>query len=345
VRSTRDLTSDGALRLVLDRPLVPLAERWVPEEPGGATSRRATGARIDVRCSARAAPRPRSAATLSVGTVRAWMDERHGVVRLRGALASSSGAVNLASRVARLCADPASGDEAATDLYSLLTISTALLLAGIGRALVHAAAVVEPKGGAWLLVGDARSGKSTTCANLARGGWGYLSDDQTVLAATEQGIVVEGWLRPFHLDEGWERGEVCGRRRTIHPAALGIGGQRRVAPLAGILLPVVAAERPTSLAPISAGQALAELVRQSPWLLAHRAVAAAGITVLSRAAQTPAFALTLGLDTYGDPARLRALVTTAGSGPPLGLRGSEPGLPLEPRAAARRQFARRATAP
>jgi len=345
VRSTRDLTSDGALRLVLDRPLVPLAERWVPEEPGGATSRPATGARIDVRCSARAAPRPRSAATLSVGTVCAWVDERHGVVQLHAALASSSGAVSLASRVARLCADPASGDEAASDLYSMLTISAALLVAGLGRALLHAAAVVAPDGTAWLLVGDARSGKSTTCANLARAGWGYLSDDQTVLAATEQGVVVEGWLRSFHLDEGWQRGEVSGRRRTIHPAALGIGGQRRVAPLAGILLPVVAPERPTSLAPISAGQALAELVRQSPWLLAHRAVAAAGITVLSRAAQTPAFALTLGLDTYGDPARLRALVTTAGSGPPLGLRGSEPGLPLEPRAAARRQFARRATAP
>ncbi|PYP43332.1 MAG: hypothetical protein DMD50_17585 [Gemmatimonadetes bacterium] len=345
MRSTRDLTSDGALRLVLDRPLVPLAERWVPEEPGGATSRPATGARIDVRCSARAAPRPRSAATLSVGTVCAWVDERHGVVQLHAALASSSGAVSLASRVARLCADPASGDEAASDLYSMLTISAALLVAGLGRALLHAAAVVAPDGTAWLLVGDARSGKSTTCANLARAGWGYLSDDQTVLAATEQGVVVEGWLRSFHLDEGWQRGEVSGRRRTIHPAALGIGGQRRVAPLAGILLPVVAPERPTSLAPISAGQALAELVRQSPWLLAHRAVAAAGITVLSRAAQTPAFALTLGLDTYGDPARLRALVTTAGSGPPLGLRGSEPGLPLEPRAAARRQFARRATAP
>ncbi len=345
MRSTRDLTSDGALRLVLDRPLVPLAERWVPEEPGGATSHRATGARIDVRCSARAAPRPRSAATLSVGTVRAWVDERRGVVRLRGALASSCGAVSLVSRVARLCADPASGDEAASDLYSMLTISAALLVAGLGRALLHAAAVVAPDGTAWLLVGDARSGKSTTCANLARAGWGYLSDDQTVLAATEQGIMVEGWLRPFHLDEGWERGEVCGRRRTIHPAALSIGGRRRAAPLAGILLPVVAPERPTSLAPVSAGQALAELVRQSPWLLAHRAVAAAGITVLSRAAQTPAFALTLGLDTYGDPARLRALVTTAGSGLPPVSRDSVPGRPLEPRAAPRREVAWLATTP
>ena len=66
MRVSRDLTSDGALRLVLDGGLVPLAERWVPEEPGGATAHRAGGARIEVRCSARAAPRPRSAATLSV---------------------------------------------------------------------------------------------------------------------------------------------------------------------------------------------------------------------------------------------------------------------------------------
>ena len=115
--------------------------------------------------------------------------------------------------------------------------------------------------------------------------------------------------------------------------------------LAGILLPVVQRDQPTTLARVSAGQALAELVRQSPWLLAHRGVAAAGITLLSRAALSPAFALTLGLDTYGDPAHLRALVTTAGSGRPPASRGSVPGLPLEPRAPARPESARLATAP
>src|SRR5438445_220160 len=254
----------GAPTDLIDQTRATHAERWVPEEPGGATSHRATGALIDVRCSTRPAPRCPTAATFSLGSVRAWVDEPRGVVRLGGALASSGGAVSLATRRAQLRVDAASGDRAATDLYSMLTIAAALLVAGLGRALVHAAAVLAPDGAAWLLVGDARAGKSTTCANLARGGggggWGFLSDDQVVLAATEQGIVVEGWLRSFHLDEGWERGEVSGRRRAIHPGALGLGGRQRAAPLAGMLLPVVEPAQPTPLAPSSAGPALAALV-------------------------------------------------------------------------------------
>ena len=88
MRVTRDLTSDGALRLVLDGALVPLAERWVPEEPGGATARRAGGARIEVRCSARPTPRPPSVPTLSLGPVRAWQHERRGVVQLCGGVSA-----------------------------------------------------------------------------------------------------------------------------------------------------------------------------------------------------------------------------------------------------------------
>src|SRR5207245_6776974 len=95
------------------------------------------------------------------------------------------------TRRARLWVDPAPEPEAAGDVYSMLTVATALLLAGLGRALVHAAAVVHPDGGAWLLVGDARSGKSTTCATLVSAGWGYLSDDQVVLEAREDGVQVD----------------------------------------------------------------------------------------------------------------------------------------------------------
>jgi len=139
----------------------------------------------------------------------------------------------------------------------MLTISAAFLLARLERALVHAAAVVAPDGDAWLLVGDARSGKSTTCATLAAAGWGYVSDDQVVLAAREDGVEVEGWLRPFHLDRNGEGGEPTGERREVTPAELGLAGWRRTAPLAGVILPSVAAREATVLTPVPAAAALA----------------------------------------------------------------------------------------
>ncbi len=353
-RVTRLLTADGGLRLVLDRTLLPLAKRWVPEEPGGWIPRLSSGALIDVRCSARPVPRSLSPATLSLGSVRAWLDRRRGVVRLRGALPSSGGEVSLASHRARLRLGSASGEQAAADLYSMLTTSAALLVAAAGGALVHAAAVVAPDDRAWLLVGDARSGKSTTCANLARAGWGFLSDDQSVLTAAAHVIMVEGWLRPFHLDEGWERGEVSGRRRALHPASLGLGSRQRLAPLAGILLPTVQAEQPTTLAPVSAGRGLALLIRQSPWLLVHRALAEPGIALLSAAARSATFSLTLGLDTYHDPERLRRCVAPLESANPTAIAGRAPppvsratvhGRPPEKPAVAQRGSARLAAAP
>src|SRR5439155_7437348 len=183
--------------------------------------------------------------------------------------------------------------------YSMLTVSAALLLAGLGRALVHAAAVVAPDGDAWLLAGDARAGKSTTCATLASAGWGYLSDDQVVLTGREDGIEVEGWLRPFHLD-----GET-GERREVAPAELGLGGGwRRTARLAGAIFPVVAPAEPTLLTPVAAADALARLVRQTPWLLACRRTAPAVLALLTRAVADGAFSLRLGRDTYRDAAIL-----------------------------------------
>jgi len=188
----------------------------------------------------------------------------------------------------------------------MLTISAALLLARLERALVHAAAIVAPDGHAWLLAGDARSGKSTTCATLAAAGWGYVSDDQVVLAAREDGVEVEGWLRPFHLDRNGEGGEPTGERREVTPAELGLAGWRRTAPLAGVILPIVAAREATVLTPVAAAEALAALVRQSPWLLACRDAAPAVLALLGRAVERGAFSLRLGRDTYRDPAQLAA---------------------------------------
>jgi hypothetical protein len=304
-RITLDLVADGAIRLALERSLYPLAKRWIPQglsEPRGVWAR----ATISVRARRASLPRPTEPATLALDRVAAWVDQDGATAVLRGAARSSGGVLSLAAGRGQMQVDPALAQEAAGDLYSMLTISAALLLARLERALVHAAAVVAPDGHAWLLAGDARSGKSTTCATLASAGWGYVSDDQVVLAAREDGVEVEGWLRPFHLDRNGEGGEPTGERREVTPAELGLAGWRRTARLAGVILPSVAAREATVLTPVPAAAALAGLVRQSPWLLACRDAAPAVLALLGRAVERGAFSLRLGRDTYRNPARLVA---------------------------------------
>ena len=295
-----DLVADGAVRLALEHSLYPVAERWIPQRLGEACDAPAR-ATISVRAASVALRHPTDAPTLTLGRVAAWVDQERAAVVLRGAALSSGGVLSLGAGRGRLQVDHARPPEAAADLYSMLTVSAALLLASQGRALVHAAAVVAPDGGGWLLAGDARSGKSTTCATLASAGWGYLSDDQVVLTGREDGIEVEGWLRPFHLD-----GET-GVRREVAAAELGLGGGwRRTASLAGAIFPTVSPAEPTLLTAIPPADALARLVRQTPWLLAQRATAPAVLALLARAVRGGVFSLRLGSDTYRKPARLAA---------------------------------------
>ena len=191
----------------------------------------------------------------------------------------------------------------------MLTASAALLAGRRGRAVLHAAAAITPDGGAWMLVGDAWAGKSTTTATLVAARWDYLSDDQVVLGDATGGLALEGWPRTAHLDAGWRRGAPEGRRVDADLARLGGGRWRRAAPLAGILLPGVAPDEPTVLAPAPASRALEALLRQSPWLLADRDAAPGILALLTRAASLPAFSLRLGRDTFARPDALLAILT------------------------------------
>jgi hypothetical protein len=190
----------------------------------------------------------------------------------------------------------------------MLTIAAALLLGRADRLLMHSAAVVDPSGGAWLLTGDARSGKSTSTANLIRAGWSWLSDDQVVLGCVGGDLVVEGWPRPFHLDTGWEDGSPTGLRATVDADSFGSGRWRRSAPLAGLLFPEVQAKSNTALMPVSRAEALTRLLRQSPWLLADRASAPSLLGLLERTAVSPAHRLVLAMDTFRDGSRLARIL-------------------------------------
>jgi hypothetical protein len=302
------LLADGALRLEAAPGLLPLVRRWLPLLPYAETAASPHGAvmRVAAGDPARVSP-PAGAPVLRLGAADAWVDDAAAAARFR-CTGGAAGEAELARGTATLV--PAPGDLAADgvaawDLFAMCTLASALLLGRMHRALVHAAAVVAPDGGAWLLAGDARAGKSTTSVNLIAAGWRFVSDDNVVLFRGPGGAVwVEGWPRRFHLDEGWEAGAPLHRRGEVDPHERWPGQWVRTAPLGGLLFPRVAADRPTELSPLPSPDALVALMRQSPWLLADRACAAEVLAFLRSACERPAFSLRLGLDSWRDTERL-----------------------------------------
>jgi hypothetical protein len=310
----RSLLEDGLLRMEVHPPLLTPLARWLPQIPAD-TAADPSGSVIRVLPVDDAPPpaRPAEERTMQLGEVDAWVEGDRALLigpsGVHGTVALDTGEAELRAPMA------AEGNGVAWDLYTAATLSCALLLGRMGRALVHAAAVVPPGGRAWLLVGDTHAGKTTTTANLLREGWSYVSDDHVVLHRDAQGRpAVEGLPRPFHLDVGWEAGTIHRRRGATDARERFPGAWRRSAPLAGLLFPRVHADEPTALAPAGAGDALGALLRQSPWLLADRGCAPRVLALLRETALLPAHALRLGLDTYADPPLLAERLRVLGDG-------------------------------
>ncbi|HYH81991.1 MAG TPA: hypothetical protein VEX86_19450 [Longimicrobium sp.] len=302
------LLADGSLRLECTPALVPLLHRWLPLLPYAHTPSVDTAAVIRIAAGdpARVDPAP-GAPVVRLGAAEARVDAGAARMTLHAA-AGCAGVVDLAGGAADFVVPPfveADAEATAWDLYSMCTVACALLLGRMHRALVHAAAIVAPGGGAWLLTGDTHAGKSTTCVNLITAGWRFVSDDHVVLFRDAEGrLAVEGWPRRFHLDEGWEHGRPVHVRGEVDPHQRWPGQWVRSAPFAGILFPRVEAERPTEISPARPADALGALMRQSPWLLADRAQAPEILAFLRSACERPAYSLRLGLDSYRDTDRL-----------------------------------------
>jgi hypothetical protein len=307
------LLADGSLALHADAGLWRWVESWVPRVPPSAGN----GAHAVIRVE-RGAPCfevPNRKPLIELRSVSGWAEPSGRVLlcepgrRLSAVVDPPSGraTVRLAER-----GEPTPAWHA--EVWAALTLAAALLLGRLGRTLVHAGAVVAPDGRAWLLVGGTFSGKSTTCVNLIRRGWDYLSDDHVVLAAGPSGVQVEGWPRKFNLDTGYERGSSEGVRRRVDPAAWGPGRWRRAAPLGGLLFPRVEAPLATALEPMGEADALVGLLEQSPWLVGDPASAPAVLSLLRHTARARRFRLRLGNDCYGDAVQLENIVSSAVAG-------------------------------
>jgi hypothetical protein len=303
------LLAEQTLQLHVHPDCVSAAQPWIPLGRGQVGGGKRSAARISVGPleHREGEPKPPTPPTVHLGTVAAWISDSGARARLRG-VTPSTGEIDLAGLDARLELDVEAEPHVRDDAYSMLTLSSALLLGRMERTLIHAAAVATPDGRAWLVVGDGGAGKSTTAIGLSTAEYRLLSDDQVVLGQADNRITVEGWLRPLHVDEGWGTGVPTGQRRTVHPSDLGLSCFQDVGTVVGTLHTRVAAERPTAVSPIPATEAFAGLVRQSPWLLADRGAAESVATVLSETARLPRYAVSLGLDTYGRGPKLRAVL-------------------------------------
>ncbi|HEX8451224.1 MAG TPA: hypothetical protein VF647_03950 [Longimicrobium sp.] len=307
---SRDILGDGVLGLRVAPALEGAAGDWVyPLPPAGPNPVRALIELVE----GRAPPRPSGTASVRGPGMEGWIEGARLV--LIGDGGEVGGMVELDALRARVEVAAGAQDsfEGRLRVREALSISAALLLARQHRALLHGAAVVAPGGGAWVLVGDTHSGKTTTCANLVRAGHGYLADDQVVVHADGAGtLVATGLPRRFTLDDGFARGESLGVRSPVDPDELfGPGSRRASAPLAGVLFPRVEAHEPTRTERTTAADALTRLLRNSPWLAADPVSARPLLALLARIARLPAHDVRLGRDTLDKPAHLAALLASA----------------------------------
>lgn len=127
---------------------------------------------------------------------------------------------------------------------------------------LHSAAVARPGGGAWLICGPSRSGKTSLALSLMMAGWDWLTDELT-LSGADDPLQLHGFRRNFNLKESsWSlfpetahlphrRESYSGHHQThvrfIDPEALRPGSFRVSARLAGILFPRFGAEFTTPI--------------------------------------------------------------------------------------------------
>lgn len=155
---------------------------------------------------------------------------------------------------------------------SLARVGAILRLRQHNRYYVHASGVVNRKGAAFIFVGESGSGKSTLAFALARLGWTMLGDDGVVLETLGDATLVHAWRSHSLISASLSSAfpELRGREAEAMPG----DGRNRI-PLAAsharharLGAMVFITQGPNgSLKRCGESDALALLIRQSPWVL------------------------------------------------------------------------------
>jgi hypothetical protein len=133
---------------------------------------------------------------------------------------------------------------------------------------MHAAGLVR-NGHAMALIGPSHSGKSTLAGWLAKSGWGFLTDEVSLLDTAKPRPVVHpfwrpiGVRRPGPLDEFID--EPTAATEMLVPASR-LGSLADPAPLAALVCPIYTPGADGSLEPLSPAAALTTIADQLPSL-------------------------------------------------------------------------------
>jgi hypothetical protein len=225
-----------------------------------------------------------------------WEDVRATTDRDGVHLAHTGERAELLLRNGRLVRGAGYDTASSTARRSLARVGAILRLRSRGRYLVHAAAVVDPSGGAWLLAGDSGSGKSTLAWVLVRQGWSLLGDDG-VLIEDGDGVTARAWRDPLRVSLGLA--SRFPELNALAPRVAARDGRARV-PVEGEIvrqarvraIVFLARSEHDRVLRVGPAVALASLVRQSPWVLIDDEDAPRHLTVLAAVAESvPAYYL------------------------------------------------------
>ena len=207
-------------------------------------------------------------------------------------------------------------------LTRLVTYALSAALRRRGLFELHSAALVDPRSGAGvLIVGPSGSGKSTQTVHLAAAGWPFLTDD--VLLLREEAPGIEAWplRRSFAITaETLAASRFLQARTSFEPVAVEEDDKRLFEPhgvfaagfrdhcVPGTLFFSELSGGRSRVSRLSPGEAMARLIRMSPWSCYDRTTAAGHLAVLSALArQARAYSLRAGTDLL-DPETTASLI-------------------------------------
>ncbi len=195
-----------------------------------------------------------------------------------------------------------------------LLVMLLFVLRRLGWYHVHGAALIDPAGRGWMLVGNSKTGKSTTTALLASRGWGIGTDDISFLRDQGSQVGALGFHSTIALRPGGR--ELLGAAGGVDLTRRGKTGYRPE-DLGGTWAPIVVPEiilfpvvgERTSITPKPPRAVLSALITWSLWVLFEEVHAQEHLDLLAKlASQARCYDATVGPDLFRNPSLLTELL-------------------------------------